>query len=601
VRAMCVALAVGILTASIGTLAGAPFWIVLVLAALPWFFVLRERRGSLLAVGAVVLSSLWVVLVALIGSAAFRLPMLLTVVLCFDVLGIIGIYLLLRMGSIRGASGTGAAAFTPAFAGPLVWLSMGLVNAIASGKTRFSWVMSGDSPNNVLFARSLTSHSGIVIGGAQNPVPLPSALLALFMAPGRGSATPASLLEHDLLAFDQLWTLVIALLCFLTGVTAASIARRATAGSLITGVVAAACSLIPLSWLELVYPVEDGFFGIHVALVVLFAIVMLYQASDAQPRAVLGLLLVACTLLLAIWSPLVVIPVGLGAVVFVNDRRRFLASRGIQLGLLLGGVVQLVAYAVVVVIPVLASQGQLLTAGRATYVIPPVLVFSLILATVVVAILARRSIGARGVGGIAALATASLLGLGFLLFDSAKTDELWTYYPSKFAWTVCVVFVPVVIGTMTAALASLSARRWAGVASYIVAVGAAVGVIVTVPHLPGPRDIFPATSVFAGPTAATSSLITRSADLDHLTLHWQSGIESEQFVNFWVLEVASRSIDNVRLRTYAYGYNPKSISTLCSIVGLIHSPLTIVTAERSLSGQMRDVCPFSRARISVAG
>jgi hypothetical protein len=598
-RIVALVLGLAIIGSVVAVLLGAPIWPLLALASVPWLLVVRERRGALIAVGGVVLALTWVVLVVLILTAALHLPMLLTTILIVGAAGILGAARVLVLRTIRRPDRRGVSIVLPALLGPLVWFGLVLSTGFVSSVARISWVMSGDSPNNLLFARDITYHSGILVGATQNPVPLPAALLAVFVGPGRGAVGSARLLEHDLQAFSQLWTIVIALVCFLGGIVAASLARAASDRVLVCAIVAAAASVLPISWLVLVYPVEDGFFGSHVALVIIFASLLVYQGSRRNPRLSFGLLLMACTLLLATWSPLVAIPGCLAVVVLIQDWRVFRSTRGRGLGVLIACVAQLLIYGIVVVAPAFLNQKQFLSGGGASYVFPPPIVFTLIGCIVIAAFLARRATGVRPVFGAIALAVGSLGGLGALLINSGRTGNFWTYYPSKFAWTVIVVIAVMLIGAVPAVLVRYSSRRGMRLVASVIAIAIVTGVVVTVPRDPEHPSMLPANWILNPAGDATAEAIVSSADLDHPTLYWESQVPSEQYINFWLLEVASRSVSNVKLRTYAYGYREGSIKDLCAIVTLIGTGVTIKTANPALAGSVMNTCPSAGAIVTL--
>ena len=218
---------------------------VVVVASVPWLVLLRECFSTGGAVASVILADLWLILSLTMLTAALRLPMLATVLPVWIVLGIAGACLCARLTALKTPSIPNAMVWLPALAGSVAWFCAMIANDVLSGSAKLSWVMRGDSANNVLFAREIIYRGGIGVGINENPVPLPPALMAISMALGRPYVPSAALLRHDIAAFAQVWVLLIALTCLLVGVAAAAITRAATERPVIIGVVSAAASLLP--------------------------------------------------------------------------------------------------------------------------------------------------------------------------------------------------------------------------------------------------------------------------------------------------------------------------------------------------------------------
>lgn len=194
-----------------------------------------------------------------------------------------------------------------------------VASAIVDGASTFSWAMRGDSANNVLFARDVIDREGVAVGPDENPVPFPSALMAIIMASGRGSVASGDLIQHDIGAFTQLWGLCIVLMCLLVGAAAASIARTTITRSGVVGMIAAIASVIPLSWFFTGCALEFAFFSSQVAVPTVLAAFLGYLGSARRPAAAL-LRRADNAVALGAAAIMVASALGLGILIFTSRR-----------------------------------------------------------------------------------------------------------------------------------------------------------------------------------------------------------------------------------------------------------------------------------------
>lgn len=576
-------------------LLGVASWPLLAAAALPWLLLATRRWGLALGACATLLVSLLLFLLSLMATGALHLPMVATVSAAALVLGAVGIAVAAR-ATTPGARPSRIAALTvlPALAGGVVWLATAALAFVVPGASRLSWVMLGDSANNVLFAREVVYRGGLATGPGENPVPLPTALLGYVIAAGRDGVDATQLLPHDIRGFVVTWSLLIALSCLVIGAAAATIARHAGARAGVVGAVAAGASLLPLSWFFTGYPLEYGFFNTHLAFVVIFAAVMVYFAASSHPAVAVGLLAVAATLLLAIWSPLVLLPLALAAALLLRSARALLRSRGLSLIVMLAGAAQLAIYGLAIVLPGLLRQAGFLSAGGGVFGFRKWMIVALAVVALGLAVLAARGIRNAVVIGTLAVTAASALGLALLL----AVSRAWSYYPTKFAWLVAAVLLVFAVA-LAAAVASRAAERPALRMALLAGVAiATVGFLLWTPRSGPPYAAMnPVQRVlsgsFLGPGDAIAEQIFALDNPGRPTVLWNSGDSNESVINFWLLQMRSDSMSqNLELKAAAYGlYDHDKVADLCDIVGWMGGSALVLTADSGLEAAATDACP----------
>jgi len=578
-------------------------------AALPWFVVVARRSGSALAVGAVAIVSLSALVFVTMATAALSAPMLFVVTIAWTVAGLLGAILSAwPNGAVSRPSTRALAVGIASLFGGGVWIGALIVAAKDGTAGVISWVMTGDSPNNVLFAREFVYRGGIAVGAGENPVPLPAAAMGISMASGRGSVAPADLLDHDLLAFALLWAAVVVALAFFLGVVAGSIASSGGAGSITAAIVAGIASLLPLSWFFGTYPIEFGFFNTHLAAVVVLASFLVYLYSSRSPWLAFSLLMLACTLLLAVWSPLVLLGGGLALALLIGQWRSLLDVRGIRLAMMAAALLQLLIYGLAISLPSLINLQTFFAANGAVRSFSAWMVMGATVVVLFVVYLAMRFLPATVSRGVALLVLFSGVGLVALLF-LARSAGGWTYYPLKFAWLVAVIMFAVTIGLLPALIVRL-AGPWERTASVAAVVAVTMGVSAFLVVGPDPenlgiarvtavdwvaRDLPGAAQL---DTAVAQEILDRSDPASPAFL-FRSGDPAEGMINFWLLEMRADSMSERNdLRVYSYGIYEDTTEDLCAIVAAIGGDVEVVTQDASLVTAV-DECADFNGRIVV--
>jgi hypothetical protein len=606
---VAVAVAVAVVAAVVLVSFGFPSWILLFIAPVPWMLVLGRKSGIAFAVCATGIASLFLLLFLLMITTAIRAPLMPAVISVWAVVGAAGVVFAWRNPvQLTRPSSVGLATWLPSLLGALLWLGTLAATAIVPGASRLSWTMLGDSANNIIFAREIIYRGGIGLGAASNPVPLPSALMAVVMGSGRSGVSPAQLAEHDVAAFAQVWGLIIAMLCVLAGATAAVIARRAGARPLLLAIVSAGASLVPLSWFVTGYPIDYGFFNTHVALVILLASFVAYLADPRRVAVALVVQLGSCTLLLSVWSPLVLLPGMLAVAIVVRRSKEVRALRRGQLSLLLVAIAQLIAYVLLVAIPGLLLQSSFLTAAGGAFPFRKWLIVLLALAAVVLAVVIFRRLKDPLVVGVLALTIGLAIGLGALLFITRSSPDPWTYYPLKFAWLGVVILVIVVIGLGAAFLARYFKYSWMRALGVIIIASCATGFLLWAPtSSPGFRVIDPLPKLLTGQVLGqgdkVADQIFELSNPEQANFLWKTPEKFEGSVNFWVLQLWSNSMSkNLELKRMAYGlYDANKTSSLCRIVTLLGGRVTVHTGDHNLAAELNSTCPATSRGVTIVG
>jgi len=590
----------------VGSLLGLPSWTVLLAASIPFITLAWARLGGALAAATVLVSGLVILLAVLVVTATLRLPLLATVEIVYCAAGLAGCAVLWR-GSSRPRSITRSSVLqaVPSLAGSVVWFCAVVASRFIPGGSQLAWVMRGDSANNILLVRDLLRNDGVVLGSASTPVPLPSVVLAVLTASGRGSVDPQALLRHDVAALALCWVLLIALGCTIAGVAAGSFARAAGSGVLAGGVTSAAASLIPLTWFYTGYPIDFGFLDAEIAIPLLLVSLLAALADRRHFVVSLTVLLLDATLLLAVWSPLVLIPGLLILVVLRGSWREVRHLRGVSRWVLILASALLLGYGFAGVLPSLLALGHLLSAAGSVYNFHRIMVMALACLAVLLAVATRRRSQAPVLLATAGFVLGSAIALGVLLFVSRNQPSVWTYYPVKLAWLCSAAFVILVCGLLTGLLARLAERRFLRISlSGLAAVLVAAFLYWAPTAVPGYAASSAVSQVVKahvmGSGDALANRIFHFASSKHGVILWHSGDPFEASVNFWLLENrANTLLRNTDLRLAAYGlYDHDDIHDLCRILGLMGHGSIVYSNLVGLQSKLDAECPGRGATVS---
>lgn len=581
---------------------GVSLWPMVVVAAATWWTALGPRVGRLTALGLVGPGTMVLLLGTLVVTGATGLPAFGTLVAVWLAVGVGGCIAVGRSPVPPRPSEPEpdlASLWVPAMLGPVMFVSALLTGASSGSVARLSWTMMGDSVTNLLYARSIVDVGGVVLGVSQNPVPLPSALLAVSTWAGRADTPSADLLRHDLTGFVVVWGLLVAATCFTAGLAAAvTVGPRHPRLAAASGALG---SVLPLTWFVSGYALEFGFFNAHVVLPVLLLCWVVVVGGTRSDTAVLLSLMLSTTVVLAAWTPLSLVPATLGAVIVVRRRRQLVATRTRRIALGLG-VVQACACTALVVLPALRGSGGELDSDGAVYPLSPwVVVGASVIAVAVTVVAARRRdpVAAH----VAAVTVACAVGVVGLLLVNLGQASVWNYYPLKLAWLSCVIAIVVLLAVTVRLVASAGRPTVAGF------VGAALVLALTIvlPQTPRALGDRPTSNpvrwvVNDTPFADDAQVgeVLRGADPDRPQIRWSDGADNEDNVNFWILQMLTPypTADDPLYRL-SYSYRPGDLDDLCEITRLVRPPLTIRTDDATLSERLGRVCPGFVGRVVV--
>ncbi len=580
----------------------------LCIAALaPWLLVLAGRLGASLGITLTLFAGLLLLMTTQFVTTPLGLPLLATSVVVFSALGVGGIVMQARVPrGVRVRRTSAIWAWVAGLPGAIAWGVALVLSAVIPSAAQYAWVLMGDTANNTLIARDVIMRDGLAAGANANPVPLTSALLAFEMAPGRVSAADSLLARNDILAIASLWAVAIAVLCVVAGAVVALMVRAVGAPLPVTLAAGGAASLLPLSWFFSGYPMEYGFLNAQPAMVVVLGAVAAHFAVRRSPAASFIVQCLAATLALAVWSPLVLVPLALAAITGVRYRARVWRVGGVVRVLLWVSIAQFVLFAFGLTLPAVINAPTSLVAPGGVFSFRHWLLPALAVVALAGSLLAFRRILHDVVIAVAATAVASGAGLAFLLFVARNLENPWSYYPLKFSWLMAAAVLVLLVGAAAAMCVRYLRRVWLLVVGLLLVAAVTVGFLEWAPHSGAPYISNSAIGhVLAGDLpgngddAADEIFDDARPDVGHIL--WQSGDPLEGTINFWVWQLWANSITgDFELRTAAYGlYDHDDIDDLCRIIGYMDATVVVETQDATLVDQLHDACPTLAPNVRV--
>ncbi|MGL4340109.1 MAG: hypothetical protein ACRCSP_06785, partial [Rhodoglobus sp.] len=602
-----------------------PF-VVIALCALPWVLLASRRWGHLFGVPAVAVLAVLLVLGAMILGRLLGLGILVSTGVVVIAMGVLGAVLIVRSGAWRRPSRHAVAVWAPAMVGALAWCVAFAVAQVLPGAARLSWALNGDANNNLFFAGRIIDQHGVALGVQENPVPLPAALLALGLQP-MWPEDPIARLEHSFVGLGAVWVVLLAAVALGMGAVAASLIDRSRLD--LVAVASAAGSLLPLTWFVAGLPIEYGYFNAHLVIPLALASWLIYLAVPTRPVIGIALQLCTATLMLATWSPWVVLPLALG---LAQGMSQWSALRSITARTgwpLIIALLPLLCWLFLVSAPALAALGDAFQIpGHGLPGVIPVAVIVLVLLVLgavllrrrlaVMALTSRAEIPPPVLSAAIATTTAIVSGSGTLLFLARDSDPLTAYYPAKFFW-LSTVIVGIIAASVFFALVALSRRPLLGIAvgTLVILVAASLG-----PPLKRPGFVIrpPVTRLLAGAVWASgdrsAELILANSDPSDPGILWASGEPDEAFIDFWIAlklggelgaDSAGYSDGDPTLRGFAFAayrqyrdtgsWMTPPVGQLCDVIQAIGGSVRVVTADPELEQSLNELCPALEAQV----
>lgn len=608
----------GLFAAAVGTVVFAAFPLfglslvpAAILAGLLLILVLWQSWGILMSVASGVLLNVWILTASQYVIALGKLNGILFFQSLWLVMSVLALWYLWRKKSVFKQTTVPAA---------LVWLLPGVVGILLliaffanlAGATHvgLTWAMSGDSPTFVTQARDIANLGKTEIWN--NAVPIPPALAAMAMISGRDSTLVLPTLEHDVTAFALVWILGVALTSWATGAVVVALLKTRKLPLWVLYVAGIGASVIPLTWFYSGYATWFGFFNSTIALCVLLLLVLAFINGRTHPLALLGVFFFSATTMFLVWSPLVIVPVSLGAFVFFARLKSLWKTSNFDRVFVSVALLQLLGFALSQALPLLlATQGSsvpgsslLALTGAAIY-FRPIFLAAIYGGTAVALLLGFWKREKELMWGFLTMIAGLLFGFIYMIYGSGQFSFPWLYYPSKFIWIGMMMLIPLALGsalawllpyfTKTLLLAGVLALAIAGSFVFFKAAAAwghingGVETPTMVHQLLVERDV---TSIDQTANASVAAEIFALEKQDHLRFLWKSGNPSEEQINYWMLKMWSISEHGaLRLGDFTYGIQERNLENLCGVLRQVKTTSELVTAEPDLQERLAAVCP----------
>ncbi len=568
-----------------------------------WFVALWVRLGASLASATLTLAAFLVVLATVFLAPLVPLSLDGVATTVWSLASAAGIVVFFRSREAPAAiRATRFGVALAATSGAIAWLVTYGLCFLVPGATTIDWALRNDAAPHFMYARGIIYNGGIRLSDmAADPVPLGHALAAIAMAPTDSAVSRAELLHKDLQAFASVWIVLLALTCILAGVLASAVAGKVATGWRGTPALAAACgSALPVTWFFSGYPIEFGFLNGPVVFAILFAAVIVFLDAERRPALALASQFLAGTLILAVWSPLIFLPLTVAVVVAWKHRAQLRAIRGRSLVMLLVSLGQFLTYAAVVEAPLFLSSRSSLggiggLAGFPKWMLPS---FAL-----TVVLLARKVYPSRDStrrAGLVLTAIVGTLGLGAVIgYAHNSFFGVWSYYPHKYAWFVAGLLIVIGVGLVARWSMMVSSRRARGwlLGGMIFAIVSLFGPLVVIPQdsferfSAVPLPLMLNGNYYIGDDQISDEILANTHD-DGLYIRWRSGEKNEHVVNNWLIQLAGEgrpSHDKGQL--FIMGALMSTDVHVCQVAGFAGVPTHIVTADRGLDASLKDQCP----------
>jgi hypothetical protein len=456
------------------------------------------------------------------------------------------------------------------------------------GARRLAWAMNGDAVNAMGFARRMLADGGINPNSTPQPTPLPFAMSAVNMSGGRAGLAPPMLLEHDVVRSAQVWAFVIVLSCVLVGAIMAHVTRKTALWWSVP--IVALSSTIVLSWYVIGVQFDFGFMNSAFAVALLLTAWLTYVGGEGRPLVVLVGLFACCLGLLAVWSPLVVCIVGLGAVTVVREWRLLSRAPGHYLVLPVVSILVVASYAALITLPGFLKQSSALGSNGGFPAIGPGSIVVIAAITVLASAMIAQAGDMRTAAGSIAVVLGFALGLAYLLFQRQGADFGWGYYPAKFAWTASILLIVVISASaVQLVMAVRLSRNWRVVMTTLVAV-------VVAALLWGP--VSPRAQVPLAGLIDASGTGERAADIvfalagthNGRDVLWRTSI-GDFWPNTWLLQIDQPAGDPVKIYATVPTLAPDQ---MCSVIGDLRDNVVIHTSDPGAGAALRAVCPDAK-------
>lgn len=469
--------------------------------------------------------------------------------------------------------------FWPVLAAVTVGSGTLLISAIGANGMPW-WVMREDMVWNAAQSLLINADGGVLATEHPNPAPLTNALFAV--AYGVDPSLGAVLRGHTAVVL-----VLVTLLSLIAGSYAARRARRLR--PLVRVCVVATVALLPYSGIALGAAMHLGHVNVLSTMLVLWSAWVMYADGHVPGWIRLSLLAGAATALLASWAPLAAVPVVLALLLILVSRegfREIRLSRGWPLTVQMVAAAQLLAYGVAVTIPDLRRSGTALVAdgGVGTLTLPLAGIFFLgflLFGISAMQTSARDTDLWRAGLGLVGITLSAGPVLIYLMGQRWNVDQLWGYYPAKFASLV----IGLLVGVSTAIVAALVRAQWVAARQLVAAAGALPVILLVISTTavgPGLGAYMPGiTAAFqpgpAGFQQSVDELIAiDDADLPGVSVMVQWAGANEAQMNHFLIQLSATGGDDP-IRIFAYTLDTSNPAQFCELVTVADRPVAVFT------------------------
>lgn len=383
--------------------------------------------------------------------------------------------------------------------------------------------------------------------------------------------------------------------CLLAGLASSAMARRAGAKPGHQVLASVLGSLAMLSWYATGSAMEYGFINTDVSLPVLFSLILIALSTRLITPVRISALAVGATVMLAVWSPLAVIPVALLALAVVTEHRELLALGRTGKIVVAAAFAQLLAWGLGVTVPTLLSQKDALAGAGGIFRSPWWIVFAVGIVVVILdRIAAQETRKTRGLY-LPAVVVAAFTGIGFLLYVSRRAPDIWTYYPVKFSWFVTLLLGVLAIGLLVGVVGTRVTRPLVRRALLTAIAGSVALLVAWAPDITPNLAMNPLDRLVRSQSLERiqqlHEQILGNADPENPVLFWNDLEWWEAEVDLWLISLKADTLLNTPLRLAAYSsYTNRSIEQLCELIGLMGPNLTVITSDPLLPTEVDDNC-----------
>lgn len=454
------------------------------------------------------------------------------------------------------------------------------------------WMLTGDAQNNTVAVREL-----VLNNGADPEFNSAPALTQLIMASAvassvAGAGNPASfigMIQSQALVLTLMWC-AVSVMFGLIAVREFSRNRAA-----VRAVAAFGAAAVPFTWFVLGFSIAAGFYNTPATLLALTFAWMIWReqeslARDKQWLVIAPMLLI--TLLTAMaWVPLAMIPgvllLGMIARVVRIDR---MPGQLVQWQVLVSAAV-LLLYVTAVIAPSFFAHSDSLAADGWMAELPKVSVFvAAVLALIVAGLLGATPQQGGGTRiGLFLFLLGMAGGLGFLMFTAARTGDIWSYYPRKFAWMAVFVlmFLAAVVVLSSVALQGVRPLAWQTIVIAGVLALFGVGLKSTPFMQTGPLKVLPLVDVAVNGTISDAAVDPIANVIGERSIRLDYD-ENDFLVNQWAFQWASAHNGSDSIWSFAYSLI-KTPEDVCAAAASFGGEVTLLTRSRDIEDEvMRD-------------